>query len=215
MEDVQKQAPQPGSEKGKIRDVERFVDISGAFPGSRPKAHVLIRCFDQFSNGEMRGQQEISFDKPLLNIFAHAGWTNLYMDFGSSDDMDLRMVWTLLTDYSDTAKSVRYTDAELDSGFYYDKDGEKQLVHFPMLHVVLSPIGKEDQYQMQGFNPVSFTLGPNEIKGEPCVLQFTFTEDTFVVVNDLKPVDMSEIYHEVAEEEEAEAHGISYKKDEK
>ena len=182
------------------RDTERFVDISGPGVAGHPKAHVLFRQYEQYSDGTEVERQVLSFDKPILNVFKHAGYVNVYLDFGSIDDIDLRMVWGMLSDYSRAEQSVSYLPEELESGKYIDMDGEERLVYFPVIDLVISPIGRESEYQLHGYNPIFFTLGPKDLRGEACVLQLTFNEEWFVVINDLEPVDYNLIHHEILQE---------------
>lgn len=96
----------------------------------------------------------LTIDKPIINIFKHAGFVNVFLDFGSRDDMDLRVIWDVLTEYSRPANSVSYLPEELESGFYNTEDGPK-MVYFPVLSLALSPIGREDSYMVHGYAPDS------------------------------------------------------------
>lgn len=182
------------------RDTERFVDISGTGPAGRPKAHVLFRQYEQYSDGTEREIQTLSFVKPIINVFKHAGYVNVYLDFGSIDDVDLRIVWNMLSNFSRAEQSVSYLPEELESGKYLASDGRERMVYFPVIDLVLSPAGRESEYQLHGYNPAFFTLGPKDLRGEACVLQLTFPEEWFVVINDLEPVDYSLINHEILQE---------------
>ena len=148
----------------------------------------------------------LTIDKPIINIFKHAGFVNVFLDFGSRDDMDLRVIWDVLMEYSRPANSVSYLPEELESGFYNTEDGPK-MVYFPVLSLALSPIGREDSYMVHGYNPILFSLAANDPRGEACVLQFAFPEETFSVVTDLAPIDPNEIHSEILEELEAEEKG--------
>lgn len=188
------------------RDVERFVAISGTNPAGRPKAHVLLNYYLQYSDGSTKEIHMLTMDKPIVNIFKHAGFVNVYLDFGSRADMDLRMMWDTLSEYSSPSNSVSYLPEELEAGYYETPEGP-QMVFFPVLDLAISPIGKEDSFMIHGYNPAFFTLAPNSPNGDACVIQFTFMEETFTVVEDLSPVDHEHIQSEIHEELEAEKRG--------
>lgn len=188
------------------KDVERIVAISGATGQGRPKAHVLLNYYEQYSDGTTKDIQMLSMDKPIVNIFKHAGFVNVYLDFGSRTDMDLRVMWDLLCEYRRPANSVSYLPEELESGFYETPDGPK-MVYFPVLDLALSPIGQESSFMIHGYNPAFFTLAPNSTTGEACVIQFTFLEDTFTIVDELDQLDPGRINSEIAEELAAEQRG--------
>jgi len=182
------------------RDRACIVDISGPATGNKPKAHVIIRYFEQYLDGSTRDIQVLSFDKPILNVFMHAGYTNLLMNFNYRGDQDLRMAWRLYMEYSKPENSVSYTPEEMESGFYMDGDRKKK-VYFPMLEVILSPIGKESEYEIHGTNPAFVSLGPKDLHDqEICVMQFTFDSSWFHVIKDLEPVDMNRLRREAQDE---------------
>lgn len=173
------------------KDREYLVDISGPGVGNRPKAHVIIRYFEQYHDGTTKDIQVLSFEKPIVNIFAHAGYTNVMLDFHSRSDQDLRMAWSLYTEYSNPINSVSYLPEEMERGFYTE-NGTEKMVYFPMLEVILSPIGKESEYEIHGLNPAFITLAPANVQSqEPCVMQFTFDSSWFHIVDQLEPIDYS------------------------
>lgn len=192
------------------RDVERIVDISGTTPEGKPKAHVLLHYYEQYSDGTMKDIQTMTVDKPIVNIFKHAGFVNVFLDFGNSHDQDLKIMYDLLTEFQKPSNSVSYLPEELESGFYETPEGPK-MVYFPILNLALSPIGKESSYMLHGYNPAFFTLAPSHIHGSPCVIQFTFMEETFAVVNDLDRIDPAQVQAEVMAELEAEQRGYAPK----
>lgn len=188
------------------RDTDRFIAISGATQAGRPKAHILLNHYLQYSDGTTKEIHMLTMDKPIVNIFKHAGFVNVYLDFGRRTDMDLRMMWDTLSEYSSPSNSVSYLPEELESGYYETPEGP-QLVFFPVLDLAISPIGKEDSFIIHGYNPAFFTLAPNAPDGDACVIQFTFMEETLTVVDDLTPVDHERIQSEIHEELEAERRG--------
>lgn len=195
--------PDNNSESVHPRDVDRIVAISGSTGDGRPKAHVLLNYYEQYSDGTKKEIQTMTMDKPIVNIFKNAGFVHVYLDFGSRNDMDLRAMWSLLVEFSRPANSVSYLPEELESGYYETPEGP-QMVFFPVLDLAISPIGSEDSFMLLGYNPAFFTLAPNNPMGEPCVIQFTFMEETFAVVNELDRVDPNQIQMEIMEEFEKE-----------
>lgn len=182
----------------------RYVDISGVAPGNRPKAHVMFRYYEQYSDGSTRDIQVISIDKPIVSVFKHPGFVNVLLDFHQRTDMDLRMVWSMLTDYSNPINSIDYLPEELESGFY-EENGEKKMVFFPLLELTLSPIGRENEFQMHGVNPAFFSLSSNSpVEIEPCVLQLTFPESWFIVDEELGHIDLNEMKRDIMDELSAE-----------
>lgn len=190
------------------KDVERFVAISGATPSGRPKAHVLLNYYEQYSDGTTKDIQLLTMDKPIVEIFKHAGFVNVFLDFGNRADMDLRMLWDTVDVYKRPVNSVSYLPEELESGFYETPEGPK-MVYFPVLDLALSPIGEEDSFMIHGYNPAFVTLAPSNSFGEPCVVQFTFMEETFTVVDELNRLDPAQLQSEITEELEAERRGYS------
>lgn len=190
------------------RDVERLIDISGSVGSGRPKAHMFLRHYVQYFDGSTRDIETAPIDKPIVNIFQHAGFVNVYLDFGRQSDMDLKVVWDIIQAFTDVRNSVSYLPEELQSGVYMTESGPK-MVYYPVLELILSPIGREDEYAIHGYNPAFVTLAPNGPNGEICVLQLTFPEETFSVVNHPYEMDPSRIQAEIKEELEAEERGHS------
>lgn len=181
--------------------ISRYIDISGLDEYSRPKAHVALTYGNHYSDGQIQVKQELFLPvKPVVHVFKHAGFVNVMLDFLSTDDGDLAMAWDLVSNYSRPENSVDWSFEELDSRVYIDKTGKEHPIHFPMLELVLSPIGREVEYQFHGTNPAFYTLQPNGPKGGPCVLQLTFTADCFTLVDDIEPIDIDTIRNEVMEE---------------
>lgn len=190
-------------------DVERIVAISGPNQDGRPKAHVLITWLEQFSDGTSNEVQSLTMDKPIINIFKHAGYVNVYLDFGSSRDMDLRVLWDMLSEFTAPGNSVSYLPEELEEGYYETPDGKK-MCYFPFLDLFLSPIGEEEVYGIRAYNPVFFTLAPSSpTSAEACVLQLTFDEETFAVINDINQVDREGLQSEIMEEMDAVQKGYT------
>ena len=182
--------------------VNRYVEISGLNEYFRPKAHVALAYGNCYSDGQFQVKQELLLPvKPVVHVFKHAGFVNVMLDFLSPDDGDLAMAWDLLSSYSRPENSIDWSLEALNDRVYIDENGNEQMIYFPMLELILSPIGKEDEYQFQGRNPAFFTLQANSPKGDPCVLQFTFTEDWFTLIEEgIDPVNIDSIRQEIMEE---------------
>lgn len=205
MDHVPIKVPVRKAQSQTVKTRQFMKDISGPAPGNRPKAHVVLRYYEQYHDGSTREIDAITINKPILTVFQHAGYTNVLLDFRNRMDMDLRMFWNLLSKYFDPSNSVDYLPEELESGFY-TVNGKQEMVYFPMIELVLSPIGREGEYEMHGLNPAFFTLAPaSPLKPEPCVLQLTFDASWFQIIDNLEPLDpallRSEIIHEMEQEE--------------
>lgn len=162
----------------------RYVDISGPDEYGRAKANIVLRHNLTFADGSQTLVQEhVIYQKPLVSVFRSSMAVDLLLIFESNEDADLNLAWRLLTEYSDPANSVNWTAEEVESGSYVDEDGEKHPVYYHTLDVILVPIGHEEEYQMRGYNPISFTLRPSEPRElVPNVLQMTFNNEWFVVL---------------------------------
>ena len=179
-----------------------FTEISGPGVGSHPKAHVVLRHYHQYHDGTQRDIQIYSVDKPILTVFTNGPFVYVAMNYRYHDDIDLRMAWRMLADYRDPLNSVSYLDEEVKSG-YYMENGEKKMVHYPMLELILSPIGSEDKFEMHGLNPLMFNLGPaSPTDPEICVLQLTFDAGWFQTFDNLQPLDAAQLRAELLHEME-------------
>ena len=186
-----------GEAERTLRDRDYFEDISGVGTGGHTKAHIVLRYYHKYMDGTFDDLEILSYDKPIVRVFKHAGFVNVFLDFGRREDIDLRMSWRLLEDYSSPSNSVDYLPEEIESGYYEDKLGRHK-VYLPLVELVLSPIGKEDKYELQGYNPVFFSLAPSGPDSpEPCVLQLTFMDSSFTVYNLLEELDIHELENEV------------------
>lgn len=191
-------------------DLERFMEVSGVGPNGRPKAHVLLRQYLQYSDGSTQDISTYSTDKPVLSFFKRAGFINFYLDFGSNRDMDLRMIWDALEDFGRPENSVSYLDEEIESGEYNTPTGPK-MVYFPTLDLAICPIGREDEFMIHCYNPALWALSPNDPQGtNPCVLRMCFWEGSVTVVNDLEKLNLAQIQSELLAEQEAEQRGNSH-----
>ena len=178
-------------------DVQRIIDISGTGQDKKTKAHVILRHVDTYSDGTTKEIDSAVIIKPVVYVFKQAGYVTVRLDFGDPRDHDLWLFWQILERYSRPENSVSYLPEEIASGVYIDNEKRKRLVYYPTIHLTLSPIGKETDYQMVGFNPIFYTLQPQAPNGKPTVLQFTFPEEWFLIVDKLDPIDMEAMYQEV------------------
>ena len=184
------------------RPLDRYVEISGPDAFGKPKANIVLNYSDRFSDGTSHTLQELTIlQKPIVSVFRHAGYVNVLLDFKYPESQDLYLTWQLLQEYSQPINGVCWLPEELESGYFIDLDGQQQLIYFPMLELGITPVGKEKEFQLIGLNPLFFTLQPNGLSGTPCVIQFTFPEAWFHVVEDLSSdIDLNLIRDEVMEE---------------
>jgi len=178
-------------------DIQRIIDISGVDKDNKTKAHVVLRHVETYSDGTTKEIESVVIIKPVVYVFKHAGYVNVRLDFGDPRDQDLWYIWQILDRYSKPENSVSYLPEEIESGVYIDNEKRKRLVYYPTLQLSLSPIGEETNYQMVGFNPIFYTLQPQSPNGKPTVLQFTFPEEWFLIVDKIDPIDMETLYQEV------------------
>lgn len=185
-------SPTPGK-----RDIEYFKEISGRNVSGQTKAIIGLRWFEKNSDGSETEIQEVQMQKPIVYIIKRAGYVNVFLDFQRRNDVDLRNFWDLRTAYFDPSNSVSYTEEELDSGIYNNGPGTPdRLVYFPLLQLMISPIGKESQFIIVGLNPASITLSAPDPTGEPCVVHLIFEESFFVVNDELEKIDLETLYQE-------------------
>lgn len=194
-------------ERQHIHPVDRYIDISGTDRYGHGKAHIALVYGTRYDDekGTTVVHREINIPpKPIVMISQHAGYANVLLDFLSNDDEDLRQAWDLLQEYSRPENSVAWSDEEYENHVYVDEDGNEQPIYFPCIDLILSPAGRETEYQICGFNPAFYTLQPNGPEGTPSVLQLTFPEEWIVVAEDIDPVDYGNIEREIKEEDDAE-----------
>jgi len=187
-----------------FRAKKRYLEISGVDDRGHSKAHVMFTHLCQYSDGTQEIVDELVVSrKPIVHIFHHAGYVNVTLDFHSSQDADLAMVWQLLQHYSDPINSVDWLSDELESGFYTNEAGDQCPVFFPMLQLGLHAINREDEFGIIGMNPLFFTLCPNSpTSTEACVLQLTFDENWFHVTEQeqIAKLDLQQLREEAARE---------------
>ena len=178
----------------KIRlDLQRVKDICGATADGRPKAHIVMRYYDLYSNGYEQVHDVYELTKPVVNIFMSANDVDVRLYFESPRDQDLKAIWDIFERCRDASNSVWYTPEEVEAGT--TEDG--RLVYFPTIDISFLPIGKETEYQIIGYNPFFPTLEPLSPASQfPSVLHFLIHEEAFIVVDDLEPVSIDEIVAE-------------------
>lgn len=190
-----------------MHPVDCYIDISGTDKYGHGKAHIALVYATRYDDeaGTSVVHRELTIPpKPIVMVSQHAGYANVLLDFLSNDDEDLRQAWDLLQEYSRPENSVYWSEEEYENHVYVDEEGHEQPIYFPCIELILSPAGKETEYQIHGINPAFYTLQPNGPQGVPSVLQLTFPEDWLVVSDEIDPVDFGSIEREIQEEEEAE-----------
>lgn len=187
-----------------VRELDCFADISGRDDYGRPKARIQMRYYTYFSDGREEEHQVVMVEKPILSVFKHINYithesfVNVRMDFDQAIDQDLREIWLMLDEHSSPVNSVDYTPEERESGFYTDAQGQ-HLVYYPTIELLISPVNQEGRYAMIGVDPAFYTLDPKEPGGQPCVLQLTFPESGFLIVEPV-PLDPEKIQREALQE---------------
>ena len=190
------------------RELDYILDISGENAQKKSKAHTFIKYYELFPfDGSERVLMELEFTKPIVKILHQLGYYHVYLDFGSANDMDLRMTYDLIKRYEKPASSVYWLPEEIESGLYMDEEGRQRKIYYPMVSLSLLPIGKETIYQMHGFNPLLFDLTAGDIKGTPSVMHFVFDENTFEILDQKIEFSMNEIRLEAEEELRRELEG--------
>lgn len=164
-------------------DRNRFIDISGSDEFGHAKANIVLQHNLTYSDGRVVPvQSHTIYQKPIISIARSTIATTLRLFFESNEDVDLNMAWQLLTEWNTPENSPTWTNEEAVSGNYLDENGDTQPIFFHTLDVILVPIGHEEEYQMTGMNPLSFTLCPEDPRNPiPNVLQLTFNNDWFRV----------------------------------
>lgn len=189
------------------RPKQRYVEVSGTDQYGRAKAHVIVTYSERFSDGTVHALSTVQFtNKAILSVFRHAGYVNVNMDFKDRRDVDLALLWQMLTDYSNPINSVDWLPDEIESGKYLDANGVERFIWFPYVEVAISLTGKETDFVIVGQNPIFYTLqpaGPQSL--DPTVLQLTFEEGWFHVVEEPKDgISLERIREEAIEELAAE-----------
>ena len=190
------------------KELDYILDISGENAQKKSKAHTFIKYYELFPiDGTERVLMELEFTKPIVKILHNIGYYHVFLDFGSANDMDLRMTYDLLKRFEKPASSVFWLPEEIESGLYIDEEGRQRKIYYPMVSLSLLPIGKETIYQMHGFNPLLFDLTAGDIKGTPSVIHFVFDENTFEILDQKIEFSMNEIRLEAEEELQREFEG--------
>ena len=196
-------------EQAQKKELEYIVDISGENAQKKSKAHTFIKSYEFFPvDGTEKVLMELEFVKPIVKVFHQIGYYHVFLDFGSANDMDLRMTYDLVSRFKQPENSVSWLAEEYEKGTYIDKDGRERKVYYPMLSLSLIPIGKETEYQMHGYNPILFDLTAGDIKGTPSVMHFVFDENTFEIRDKKVEFSMREIQEEAEAELERELEGM-------
>ena len=190
------------------RELEYIIDISGENAQKKSKAHTFIKYYELFPiDGTERVLMELEFTKPVVKVMHQLGYYHVFLDFGSANDMDLRMTYDLVNRFQKPENSVHWLQEEIDSGLYTDADGKQRKIYYPLISLSLIPIGKETLYQMHGFNPLLFDLTAGDIKGTPSVMHFVFDENTFEILDKKIEFSMNEVRLEAEEELQRELEG--------
>lgn len=194
-------------EQRTAREKNYFEDISGSDGRGHPKAHVVFRYSQQYSDGTNREFESATIDKPIVLVYRIGNYKYVRLNFRSKNDVDLRIFWSMLQHYRKVENSACFSLEELEAGCYTDESGQLHMTSFPTIELVLSPNGKETEYQLIGVNPAYFTLQPDNETREPCVLEFVFDQKWFNVIDQIGYVDMAALEQEAIEELKDELNG--------
>lgn len=161
---------------------EVIMAASGSIDG---KTKSAIGLFHEIwhTNGDTTPVQQISLEKPVVNIFRHAGYVQVDLVFISKFDADLRNIWDMLTRFCEPENSM---DDETDE--------------MPTIVLAIYPTEFEGKYYILATNPIFFTLQPEDASGDPCVIRLIFDEEEFTVFEEDDEDVMEEIMNEITEE---------------
>lgn len=169
---------------------ELIMAASGPDKDGRTKSAIGVFREIWGADGSVTPVEDMSMDKPVVNIFRHGGYVQVDLKFGSKMDVDLRMLWSMLEKFCEAANSV-----------------EDEAESIPALTLSILPHQFEGEYYMLGVNPIFHTLQPDSPSEEPTVIRMIFDEQDFLFYEMDKDAaaDMeSEIKKELQVEQEAE-----------
>jgi len=189
------------------RAVERYRQISGADRSGRTKCELFLRHYLHYSDGTTKEVEEVHVHKPVAHIFSSGGYVNVFLDFGRRTDEDLRIVWDILDRYMQSSNGVSFLPEEIEQGYYRNDEGEQALVYFPIMELVLSPLGHELEYMIHGYRPLLYTLAATAPDKDLTVLHLVFKDNLFVVDEQILQPDPIRVQEEALNEARIEMSG--------
>lgn len=181
------------------RRKERFMEVSGTDARGRVKATVILRHYLRYADGTERDIQVLTFAKPILNLFEGYGFLCIDMDFLQPYDEDLKVAFYMMDNFFNARNAACYLPEELERGTFEGINGEEP-IYYPMMEAIISPIGRETEFQIHAFNILHFCLGPSCINGRPTVLKLLSSNDYLIISDHLNPVDYEKIGKEVEDD---------------
>jgi hypothetical protein len=140
-----------------------MISASGRDDYGMPKASIGITHERWGINGDVTTVVEDSYNNPVVNIFKHAGYVQVDLDFGSKFDVNLKLCWNILENFCEAANSV-----------------DDEATEIPTIVLTIIPNEFEGKYYMLGVNPIFHTLQPKNPSGEPTVIRLVFNEEDFM-----------------------------------
>lgn len=179
------------------QELKYIKDISGVGSNGKTKAQIKFRLLELQSNRIKKILNEVTTDIPVLSIFKHAGAVNMYLDFGSPNNPDCISLDKLLDEYLNPTNHFPYLLEELNSEKYLDGEEEKD-IYFSAFEVIISPIDSESEYKILAYNPQFYNYEPSApYSKNPSIVQLTFPDDLFSIVDKLDDKILQEIHNEV------------------
>ena len=167
-----------------IKDI--ILAASGSIDGNTKCAIGLFHEIWNVDTDETSTLQQINIEKPIVNIFKHANYTQVDLVFKSKFDADLRNIWDMLTRFCETENSIDDDTTEL-----------------PVIVLSIFPHELNGLYYILATNPIFYTLQPEDASGDPCVIRLVFDNDDFIVIKDNEEA-INELKQEISNELERE-----------
>lgn len=142
---------------------ELILAASGEGEHGRTKAAIGMFWEIWGADGSVKSKEEISLEKPVLNIFRHGGYVQVDLKFKTKNDIDLRMLWSMLEKFCNASNSV-----------------EDEAEEIPALTLSIYPLEFDGEYYMLAINPIFHTLQPNGPAGDPTVIRLVYAEEDFL-----------------------------------
>ena len=139
---------------------ELMIASSGQDMHGMPKSSVAILNEIWYEDGTRETVDELALESPYMSFFAGEGFTQLDLDFGSKNNVELNLTCNLLE---------RFRKAENSCG--EDSDG------IPMTLVVVFPEDYEGQYFIVCTNPLIHALTAANPDDDLTIIRMAFFED--------------------------------------
>ncbi len=172
------------NDKLTIKDI--ILEASGRDENKFNKSSVGLFYEMVNENGDIRTVEEITVDKPVINIFKSMKRVQVDIIFSTKNDIDLKMMNDLLLKATDARNSVT-----------------KESKEFPLISVSIVPHLYQGQYFILCSDPLVWCLTGQNPRGEFDTLRLVFDEDDFnVLASDEEALD--KLLDDIEEELDAE-----------